>query len=723
MMATMVAHAGASPSLLLLGAVLAGCGRVGFETADCQATALASAPYAGGAGTQDDPYRLCSPAQLIALANRPEDLAAHFVVKLDLDLAGSPFPGIGHRDAPFTGSFDGGGHTISNVTVTASPDEPAGFVRSALGARIDDLRLADVTVAGANYVGAVVGTCERSQVRGAAVTTASVRGEVAVGGLVGHAFECLVLDASFEGSVEGTVRAIGGMVGDSGRSSFVAIDVIADVIAPTGTGIGGVLGTDSIDPTIVQNVTARGSVAGDRYVGGILGMNADGAYLLRSRFEGTVHGNQGVGGVVGMNADIPFEVASTEVIASVMGNDGVGGFSGYMYYTARFVDSSFAGTLTGIGADQDAFGGFFGYVAWDRCRIERSYVDVTIDSRARRAGGVIGFIYDWGPPDRSDIVDSFSAAHVTGESATDTVSPWLGETTATEPFVGLGSYYWSGGSCTNLGAGECGSGGSAIAELTSAQALAAPPLSAWDFVHVWQPRSDAFPTLRSKQLHAPAASHACPREAIAGVPYVCEVAVTDADPNEARFASFERAHSCWWLASAMGGRQPVPRGDLQDPLLVGTPEIADEGTCTIALGVTDGAHTTRLDPLLVNVHAGVAIAPTTWNRHALRYGASFGLAQVGTTVTLEFTLTNHESGFANVSLTGLPAGDFAFAGGAYPGVGGTCATSIEPGATCTVTIAFTPTGTSSRESPLSIHFEAARGPVSYVLVLGGFGYL
>lgn len=689
--------------------VLVGCGRIGFDESaaslGCPQDLQANAPYAGGAGTSDDPFQLCTPTQLIELSTRPTDLGAHFVLMSDVDLAGVAFPGIGSTTEPFTGWFDGNGYKIANVEITAPAGQPAGFVNVAKLARIDNLHLAGVTVAGATDVGAVVGSCELSQVRNATVDAAVVRGDDSVGGLVGEAMECQFLDATLAGTVEGSVDSVGGLVGLAGNSAFLDITSTARVDAPLATAVGGAVGTDGWFPVILQNVTITSDVVGNKEVGGIVGMNGDGSLIYRTRFDGTVRGNVAVGGIVGAAYDSPFEVYSTSSRATVTGNDGVGGFAGYHYYRTRFFDSYFTGTLVGVGAAQRAFGGFFGdveYYGW----AERSYVDVTIDSQASTAGGFMGHIGYWSASsDTYDIARSFAAAHVTGSSPTATISPWVGQNEDPNPLVGAGSYYWSGGGCTNLGGGGCATGGMAVADLTELQGPSAP-LAAWDFAGIWQATPGAFPTLRLAQLAAPVQSGACPTVAIAGLHYACTLAVTDGDPNEIQLAALERPHTCRWLSS--------------DRLTVsGTPMPADGDSCTLAFSVTDGPHTTPVETVAIAVHAGVVLTPAT----STGTGFSFGFSAVGSApVTQLLTVTNREATtVTGLAITGLPASDFAFAGGAYPGTGGTCTTTLDPGATCTVAIDYTATIAGSISQPIDVHFTAARGPVTYAFTLTGYG--
>ena len=96
--------------------------------------------FAGGDGTEGDPFQIATPAQLyyfawlqyLGLFNVDEnkdgtiDSAFHFVLTADLDMdytttAGEPIkyilPPIGTKKYPFLGTFDGQGHTVTDLVV------------------------------------------------------------------------------------------------------------------------------------------------------------------------------------------------------------------------------------------------------------------------------------------------------------------------------------------------------------------------------------------------------------------------------------------------------------------------------------------------------------------------------------------------------------------------------------------------------------------------------
>ena len=83
---------------------------------------VATVAFTGsGSGTQGDPYIITNRAQLEAMA---DDLTAYYQLGNDIDLggSGSPWTPIGSQSAPFGGTLDGNGYTISNMYVSSSSE-------------------------------------------------------------------------------------------------------------------------------------------------------------------------------------------------------------------------------------------------------------------------------------------------------------------------------------------------------------------------------------------------------------------------------------------------------------------------------------------------------------------------------------------------------------------------------------------------------------------------
>ncbi len=75
-----------------------------------------------GGGTQQSPYLITSAQELFLMAesiNSGKGASAYYVLTTDIDLGGAEWTPIGHNsETPFSGHFDGNGHTVSNIKTT-----------------------------------------------------------------------------------------------------------------------------------------------------------------------------------------------------------------------------------------------------------------------------------------------------------------------------------------------------------------------------------------------------------------------------------------------------------------------------------------------------------------------------------------------------------------------------------------------------------------------------
>jgi hypothetical protein len=164
----------------------------------------AHAKYGGGSGTAEDPYRIATAADLIALGDSPQDYGNHFILTDDIDLnpnlpdrkvfdkaviAPDKDPAMDDfQGTPYTGVFNGAGHTISHLTVKGK-DYLGLFGRLAFGAEVRDLAVVDVNISGSGfYVGGVVGYNYEGTVTQSYITGSVSGGTWVVGGLVGENF-------------------------------------------------------------------------------------------------------------------------------------------------------------------------------------------------------------------------------------------------------------------------------------------------------------------------------------------------------------------------------------------------------------------------------------------------------------------------------------------------------------------------------------------------------
>ena len=132
---------------------------------------------------------------------------------------------IGTGGARFTGTFDGGHHTITGVRIESNSDFVGlfGYIDALAPpnppAIVRNTHLLDVNVLGRNYVGALVGRVNDGSRISNSSSTGVVSGRLAVGGLVGTmgggSTTPRVMETSMSSAaVSGTSAEVGGLVGD-----------------------------------------------------------------------------------------------------------------------------------------------------------------------------------------------------------------------------------------------------------------------------------------------------------------------------------------------------------------------------------------------------------------------------------------------------------------------------------------------------------------------------
>ncbi len=194
----------------------------------------------------------------------------------------------------FTGRFDGAGHTLRGLYIKRPSENTQGLFGYTVGARIENLSLADGNVEGNDSVGGIVGYAQDTVIRNVSYA-GRVNGNQIVGGIVGCAWGGSIQNAWNAGAVSGTGHSAGGIVGYAREAA--KIQNVCNTGAITGNErVGGIVG--AIADSTLQNAWSTGSVTGSQQVGGIVGAmeNSTLRYVWNT---GTVAGSQKVGGIVG----------------------------------------------------------------------------------------------------------------------------------------------------------------------------------------------------------------------------------------------------------------------------------------------------------------------------------------------------------------------------------------------------------------------------------------
>lgn len=231
----------------------------------------------------------------------------------DITLTGEWTP-IGIDDKhQYIGTFDGGNHTISGLTVTGS-DEYAGLFGyiGKDGGTVKNVVLENVQITSDyqyGYVGGVAGY-SRGNIENCSVS-GSVSSRCTAGGVVGQQFGGSITLCGSSATVKGTGE-VGGVAGKTDNSAtltacYATGNVTFERASTINTFAGGVVGFNGTGSILTAcyatgNVTGTGTGTGSCYVGGVTGDNASGTLTACYHATGTVSGPDGAtGGVTGRN--------------------------------------------------------------------------------------------------------------------------------------------------------------------------------------------------------------------------------------------------------------------------------------------------------------------------------------------------------------------------------------------------------------------------------------
>lgn len=306
-----------------------------------------------GDGTQGNPFEVKDIASLQKVGTGTDDwtLDKQYKQTADIDMTGQSFAPIAPRDTPFTGSYDGGGYEISNLTIITGTFERQGLFGRSEGS-VSNVRLVNVSVTGISYcAGGVVGS-NKGTVTNCTVTGTVTNGDYNVGGVVGYNFNYgTVTNCTVTGTVSGK-SYVGGVVGYN--KGTVTNCTVTGTITASNSDVGGVIGYN--DKGTVTNCAVACTVnGGNSYVGGVVGNNNGGTVTICAA-ACTVSGKDNVGGVAGSNT-LAGKLTNCYSTDSVTGTtkENTGGVIGYNYGTVT--NCYTACTVSG----NDDTGGVAGY--------------------------------------------------------------------------------------------------------------------------------------------------------------------------------------------------------------------------------------------------------------------------------------------------------------------------------------------------------------------------
>ena len=237
-----------------------------------------------------------------------KDRSINCTLTADIDLTGKDWTPVGTSfQNSYTGTFDGGGHTIKGLTITTNDELVGLFGCLNRAGTVKNVVMEGVQITnnhGSGHAGGVVGdsrgTIENCSVSG------SVSGTLYVGGVVGDQWGGTITGCSSSATVKGT-RCAGGVAGmTNSRATMAACYATGNVtleIDPIKKISGGGLVEFNGGASLIfacyatGNVASTGSSTGKVYIGGLVGENnttVTACYWKNNKEQGFGYNKEGI---------------------------------------------------------------------------------------------------------------------------------------------------------------------------------------------------------------------------------------------------------------------------------------------------------------------------------------------------------------------------------------------------------------------------------------------
>ena len=257
----------------------------------------------------DGTYTVTSADGLMNIAELVNGGKSDINITLDknIDLTGKYWTPIGTSfKNSYTGTFDGGGHTITGLTVTTNDKYAGLFGYIGNAGTVKNVVMEGVLITsnnGSSQAGGVAGfsrgTIENCSVSG------SVSGTVYVGGVVGAQWGGSITGCSSSATVKGTVD-VGGVAGQTNSNATmtacyatgnVTLEIASQNIIDVGGAVGFNGGSRILACYATGNVTSTGSSTVNVYIGGFCGFNSTtvtACYWKNNHEQGIGYNKEGI---------------------------------------------------------------------------------------------------------------------------------------------------------------------------------------------------------------------------------------------------------------------------------------------------------------------------------------------------------------------------------------------------------------------------------------------
>ncbi len=326
--------------------------------------AFADGVQPNGSGTETDPYLMESLDNLLWLSTNIDvwSDSLYFLQTADIDASdtqnwngGNGLWPIGTSANKFSGTYDGGNHTISDMHIDRRHSDNMGMWGYALNSSFKNLSILDTYVSGDQYVAIFVAKCS------------------------GVTFENCHCSGQLDGSFD-----IGGLVG--GGYVYTATNCSSTCTIDGNSRVGGLIGYLSFSLGI-ENCSSDCSIAGNSSLGGLIGY-VDCSHPISFCSSNTQilmdwRNGSNVGGLIGFSDDVNIDHCNADCTISCLGysTSNVGGLIGYFNHDNHSENYTISNCfVTGSIEGEEDVGGLVGglrtaYSPFTNNLFEHSYYD------------------------------------------------------------------------------------------------------------------------------------------------------------------------------------------------------------------------------------------------------------------------------------------------------------------------------------------------------------
>lgn len=381
----------------------------------------------GGDGTAANPYLISTVGDLLQIKNDPS-ASYQLANNIDLSSANADWSPI----ADFSGTLDGAGFSISNLSVETTESDAGLFGLANDKSQIKNLTFVNPSIKATgdnSYAGVVAGESIGSKISNVHVVDGKITADdadasPATGGLIGYA--ALYTDAagcSFSGEINVPgARNVGGIFGNARTSSNVKA-CYAEGSFTAKKSLGGITGSSDTGCNITDS-HADVTLTAENGIGGIVGDNSGRGLVSRCRAEGSITatavpmwGGLALGGIAGTLASDWSESDAAVISSNVADID-----------ITRPADAEDDGTVHRIAgytiANEDTDGE---EVTYKEKGLADNYAASTMQIDGKAVASDDATSVEGASKDAADMGKDFFAGlgFVYGN---DTVAPWKGET-------------------------------------------------------------------------------------------------------------------------------------------------------------------------------------------------------------------------------------------------------------------------------------------------------